>query len=224
MQPIASIYTLLRRWVLAGTLLAYITGIIWLLIPAMRQGTLALTPYILLLSMTALLLNQHHYHEWHIKAIAFYWGGTLLTFITEVVGVNSGLPFGAYSYGKTLGVQLWHTPLVIGCNWMVLLLALRDIASQYNLRGTNRVVVTTLLMVAYDLVLEQVAPLMDMWQFEGGVAPLRNYLSWGIISLLLLFWGERALPNSPSNRAAIPLLTLQLLLFITQIIRYRYAS
>ena len=35
-----------------------------------------------------------------------------------------------------------------------------------------------LLVTLIDLIIEQVAPKLDFWQFEGGLPGLQNYLSW----------------------------------------------
>ncbi len=53
-------------------------------------------------------------------------------------------------------------------------------------------------MVLYDLVMEQVAPRMDMWAFDAGFAPIRNYVSWFVLALVfhsLVRFAEIRLPN-----------------------------
>ena len=39
-------------------------------------------------------------------------------------------------------------------------------------------------MVLYDVIMEQVAPVMDMWKFDDGVPPLRNYISWFLLAVI----------------------------------------
>lgn len=222
MQPITHLYTQACRWTLVATVLAYISGVIWLLLPPMRQGALAMTPYIMLLSLLTLLLNQHKYHEWGFKAISYYIGCYLFTVGYELIRVNTNLPLGTYRYGNGLGVELWHTPLITGCNWLIQLIILRDLATQYRLRGSYRVVVASLLMVAYNLMVDQVVPFMNMWQLEGEHASILNYISCMTISLFLLSWGERIIPSNRQNPAAIPLLSLQLALLATEFIHHCY--
>jgi len=41
-----------------------------------------------------------------------------------------------------------------------------------------------MLMVIYDVVMEQVASILDMWYWQGDVIPLQNYLGWFVISSL----------------------------------------
>jgi putative membrane protein len=38
--------------------------------------------------------------------------------------------------------------------------------------------VAALLVTGIDVLIEQVAPKLDFWQFEGGLPDLQNYLSW----------------------------------------------
>jgi putative membrane protein len=48
-------------------------------------------------------------------------------------------------------------------------------------------VVAALLVTGIDLLIEQVAPKLDFWQFEGG-PDLQNYLSWIGVSLSHFFF------------------------------------
>ena len=40
-------------------------------------------------------------------------------------------------------------------------------------------------MVMLDAVIEPIAPLLDFWEFNGGKAPLKNYLGWILVALPL---------------------------------------
>ena len=39
-------------------------------------------------------------------------------------------------------------------------------------------------MIVYDLILETVAPYMDMWRFETGNVPFQNYAMWFIVAFI----------------------------------------
>ncbi|MGL6267377.1 MAG: carotenoid biosynthesis protein, partial [Chitinophagaceae bacterium] len=45
----------------------------------------------------------------------------LVGMISEVIGVHTGLLFGAYAYGSIMGLQVANVPLIIGLNWFVVL-------------------------------------------------------------------------------------------------------
>ena len=40
-------------------------------------------------------------------------------------------------------------------------------------------------MILLDLLIEPIAPILDFWVFEGGEAPLQNYIGWTAVALFL---------------------------------------
>ncbi len=149
----------------------------------------------------------------------------ITSFFIEAVGVNTSRIFGSYSYGKALGPTAWNTPLIIGLNWFVLIYCTNAIARQLWSRlragknvkpglaeGAFIIITGSLLMVLYDLLLEPAATRLDMWSWDGGNIPFRNFIAWFGISLVfhLLYrlWGEAKL-----NNRALPLFLVQMLFF-----------
>jgi len=49
-------------------------------------------------------------------------------FSAELIGVQTGIPFGRYAYSERLGPGAGGVPLAIACAWVVLLLFARDAA------------------------------------------------------------------------------------------------
>ena len=41
------------------------------------------------------------------------------------------------------------------------------------------------LMIFLDLLIEPIAPVLDFWAFDGGEAPLQNYIGWVVVALFL---------------------------------------
>lgn len=75
------------------------------------------------------------------------------------------------------------------------------------------IVLPSAFMIGYDIVMEQVAPRMDMWSWEGGIIPLQNYIVWGVLSLL--FHALRYVMKIPiRNRMAGFLFVVQVLFFV----------
>jgi putative membrane protein len=74
-----------------------------------------------------------------------------------------------------------------------------------------------MMMVVYDLVLEQVAPDLDMWQWAGDVVPFRNYLSWFLVALVFQICGK-LIRIRFTNRMAAVLLIIQFLFFLILVI------
>jgi len=86
----------------------------------------------------------------------------------------------------------------------------RAAGRQSELKRTIFIVVTgSLLMVFYDLLLEPAAVRLDMWSWECGIIPLRNFLAWFFFSLVfhiyIRYRGEEKI-----NSGALPLFAVQL--------------
>lgn len=195
----------------ATGLLVYGMGVILILDPVQRAQTLRYTPVALLIS-TAILL---FFHPAPIgKKTVFYWATIAVAgYLLEVAGIQTGLVFGRYVYEGSLGLEVWETPLLIGVNWLFLTCACGSVSTYFNIRPGLQVLLATVFMVVYDRVLEVAAPVMNMWTWEGGQVPLRNYISWFIAALCFQWLWKKEQPGT-ANRMALPLLVFQLLMFI----------
>lgn len=110
----------------------------------------------------------------------------LIGMLTEFIGVNYGLIFGEYIYGNNLGFKLFGVPLLIGLNWVILTVICANIASFLikNNSILQMIIVGTSLMLLIDIVMEPIAPKLDLWKFKNLVVPSSNYIGWLIISIL----------------------------------------
>jgi bisanhydrobacterioruberin hydratase len=190
----------------------YLVGTAGMLISATAPLFARLTPLALVLGFSALLI----YHREQITLFNATGFGLvyLLGFAIEAIGVSSGLVFGEYAYGRNLGIKLFDTPLIIGLNWLFLVYASSAIGTRFNLHGAFSVVLPAGFMVVYDLVLEQVAGIMDMWYWSGDKIPVQNYIAWFMIALVfhLLF---RLFRINTSNKVAPAVFIIQFLFFLT---------
>lgn len=142
-----------------------------------------LTPLILIL--TAIVLIFYHQNKNNlIRQILTFFIICVVSFFIEVIGANYKFIFGDYSYGQTLGLKLFSTPIIIGLNWLFLVYTTASILEIFKLNEFIKVILSSLLMVAYDLALEMVAPRLDMWHWKDNKPPLQNYISWFIIALI----------------------------------------
>jgi uncharacterized membrane protein len=107
------------------------------------------------------------------------------SFLIEWIGVHFGFLFGVYECGKNLGLKIDGVPLLIGVNWAVLILCTTAIADRWVKPIFLKVLLGALLMVFMDFFIETSAPPFDFWIWASGAAPLRNYISWFIVSALL---------------------------------------
>ena len=148
-----------------------------------RQWFTSITPFTLLLYF--LMLS---YDDWgdrkkmFLLVFIFLWG-----FASEVIGVNTGLIFGSYQYGETLGLQIANVPIVIGINWIVVTLICGTIAFRIKTSPSIKVFIAVSLMLFLDFLIEPVAPKIDMWSFDydNSPAPLSNYITWALVALPL---------------------------------------
>jgi len=104
----------------------------------------------------------------------------------EIVGVATGFPFGEYAYGSNLGIKFMEVPLLIGCNWAVLVFCGAAIANRFFTSIWIKSLFGGALMVLLDLPMEILAPAFDFWEFTGP-APFENYFSWFILGALMHF-------------------------------------
>jgi putative membrane protein len=193
-------------------LLIFTVGCIWILLPETRAAAIYLTPWIILGSLLAILFfaaSRYTLKVVFILAVILFAG-----FFIEVAGVKTGVIFGRYVYGRTLGITLLNTPLLIGVNWLFLVYASASVYEAFKIPVPVKVFLGSLIMLTYDIILEPVAEKMDMWHWQDAVIPFRNYITWFVMALLfhsLIKWSR----ISTRNSLAPWMLLCQFLFFIT---------
>ncbi|WP_167611997.1 carotenoid biosynthesis protein [Maribellus sediminis] len=188
----------------------YGVGILGLSLPATYPIFTKLTPLALLLSTVAMAFFHHSYSE---KALAVFGVIYLIGFGVEVIGVNTKLIFGPYTYGSGLGPKLLDTPLIIGVNWLLLVYAANSVFERFVANRFLVIVLAGLVLVVYDLILEQAAPLIEMWSWQNNEVPAQNYIAWFVLAILLS--GILRFSGIPvKNRLAPVILSCQTLFFI----------
>ena len=163
----------------------YLVGAVGFVVPFTQGVFIDLTPLNLLFSLIVLIYAVKS----DLKLI--HWGVFLLIyalgFIIELIGTNTGWPFGEYEYGSVLGVKLYETPLLIGVNWLVLILSTHLALSKTI---SNKVLIPFIgatAMLVFDLFLEPIAIVTGMWTWAALEIPFANYVSWWIIAFVLHF-------------------------------------
>jgi putative membrane protein len=184
----------------------YTVGLALYSFPITRQLFVLITPYTLVLvAVSAFFFHK----EWNTKTVLVLLSIFVVSMLVEIIGVATGKLFGLYSYNASLGIRIADVPIIIGVNWMILIYASNAILSKITSNRILKVIGASALMVVYDLVLEQAAPLMNMWKFENDFPPFRNYLMWFLLALLFQFAFELFSLNTNNKPARA--------LFITQI-------
>lgn len=126
----------------------------------------------------------------------------VFTFLVEMAGVQTGLLFGEYTYGSTLGPKVVGTPLVIGANWVLLSFSIAHLLGRAGLDLPVKAMLGATLMVGLDVFIEPVAMAFDFWSWKGGAVPMHNYIGWWGVSFLVFLglfrwirFGENALAS-----------------------------
>lgn len=147
-----------------------------------RELMLTLTPFTLLFTggLVIYVLTKDNYEIRKWLAITY-----LITFSVEVMGVKTGYIFGNYHYGNVLGPKIFETPVIIGFNWILVILGALVITKKFiNRSPAFLIIFAPLLAVTFDFVLEPVAVKLNYWNWDGGVIPFQNYLAWYIIAFI----------------------------------------
>ncbi|WP_068474490.1 carotenoid biosynthesis protein [Saccharicrinis aurantiacus] len=159
----------------------YLVGVIGIVLPITQELFISIFPVAILLSFFLLMLD---YNKQGSKALIIFFGIITSSIIIEAIGVKTGILFGNYRYGSALGLEIAETPLLIGVNWLVLSYCSVSIVQQFKISNSIKYLFAPMLMVIYDVVMEQVASTLDMWYWQDDVIPLQNYLGWFVIASL----------------------------------------
>ena len=113
----------------------------------------------------------------------------LLGFAAEVLGVHTGVPFGAYEYTDALGPRLLGVPLVMAFAWMTLAGYVKRMLARFRLAAWVETVVAAAWLTAFDLLIDPLASnQLGYWRWaERGAyfgVPLKNFAGWFVVSLV----------------------------------------
>ncbi len=208
-------------------ILFHLSGAIGILCTPYRDWFIRYTPLNLLLMAVLLIWVQPEKN----KAFAAFFGLAFFAgMITEMVGVNTGWLFGEYAYGTVLGPKWNGVPLLIGCNWFVILYCSGSLVKQFQewlqqkydptgatlttrINTFSLVVDGALVATLFDWVMEPAAIQLGFWHWQSTEIPFYNYVCWLVISTFLLFL-FRTWPFGRLNFFAVHLLIIQALFFL----------
>jgi putative membrane protein len=201
-----------------------ITGILFF----NRNFFVQATPLNLLLMLALLVWTQKE------KNLSFFVFMVLVLIVgtsAEMIGVNTGNLFGNYRYGNVLGPGIMNVPLVIGVNWFIIIyccgscihvlmrkiigsIAVEPLKKPATIKALSVVFDGATLAVFFDWVMEPVAIKLGFWHWAAdGTVPLFNYLSWLVLSMLLLVLFHFGNFNK-ENKFAVNLLLVQAMFFL----------
>jgi putative membrane protein len=180
-------------------IVGYKLGLTWILL---------LTPVILTAILAMMLIVWHVSEKAKFTALGLVFIGG---FLVEQIGIHTGWLFGNYSYGTLLGFKAFGVPLLIGLTWCIVTLSAWHIVSFGKLSALWKFALAGILVVMFDLILEQFAVVYGLWSWKGGEIPLYNYVSWFAISLAAFYVYFRLTKRADSSlyiAGVLPLLAL----------------
>lgn len=124
----------------------------------------------------------------------------VISLFFEALSIQTGFPFGEYTYVKLIGPRLFEVPLIIMfayfsmiyVSWMIAHILVQNFGQK--LKGSGIVLVpliATFVMVMWDLCIDPLASTLgSLWVWkERGVyfgVPLQNYFGWFLVVYLIL--------------------------------------
>lgn len=170
-----------------------------------------LVPFHLLLMLALIVISQpeKNTYFWLFLAIVYLAG-----FLIELAGTQTGLIFGNYFYGPTLGYSLWKTPLIIGVNWILVVYSAGMLLSGLRIKKlVPFLLIGASVVTLLDYIIEPVAVHYDYWFWDPELIPFQNYAIWFLFSGVLL-WIFFKMPFKKQNKAASVLFVVQFFFFL----------
>ena len=138
-------------------------------------------PYVLTMTLFLLLVNNTIDKKFLTRLFFIF----LLGLSVEIIGVNFSFFFGEYKYGENLGVKIFDVPIVIGFNWVLLIILTGNFANRIFPKSIiGKVLFGSTMMILLDLLIEISAPKLDYWEFTINPVPFSNYFWWFVFSIL----------------------------------------
>ena len=146
-----------------------------------KEFFLSSTPYVLTMTLFLLIVNNTIDKKFLLRLFFIF----LLGLTVEIVGVNFSIFFGEYKYGENLGVKIFDVPIVIGFNWVLLIILTGNFANRIFPKSIiGKVLSGSTMMILLDLLIEISAPKLDYWEFAINPVPFSNYFWWFVFSIL----------------------------------------
>ncbi len=219
--------SMLQKIALFIVLLFHVSGAIGILFSPYKEWFIQNTPLNLVLMTLLLIITQRQRNR---AFFGFVFASFFIGFFVEWIGVNTGVLFGNYEYGKVLGWQYGNVPLLIGVNWFIIIYCtgvatdklyrkmnakFADVQANIKpaLQFISLVIDGALLATFFDVIIEPVAVKLGYWKWIHGNIPFYNYACWFVVSALLLTI-FRLLPFDKSNQLAVHLFLVQVLFFL----------
>jgi putative membrane protein len=165
---------------------------IQLLNPDLFQNTEWTPPIFILAAASIYLLGRTQ------KLILILIIAGIIGFASEVLGANTGFPYGEYKYTSKLGVQIFNVPLVLCCAWIIVTSFSLDVLSFFKIKKIYFPFLFSSITTFYDFLIDPLmAGPLEYWVWSGSNnfyynIPFQNFIGWFLVSLFIsiLPWKE----------------------------------
>jgi len=163
----------------------YGVGIVGYALPWVRPLMLFLTPAVLLLTAAYAFVKTLQAVPAGRKTAFLVWCAAvfIVTIVLEALGVRYGLFFGEYDYGGALGPAVAGVPLIIGVNWLIVIMGAAAYVRKYTPHALIVALLAGLAAFLFDFIMEPAAIALGYWEWVGPI-PVKNYVSWFSITFL----------------------------------------
>ena len=138
-----------------------------------------------------------------------------LGYLIEFIGVHTNFLFGNYVYGNSLGYKLEGIPIIIGVNWLAIVISSTSLIKGIKFIKNNLIIalISALLCTTMDYIIEPTATNIkfDYWSWENNIIPISNYVDWFIFSFFFSYIYIRL--KTPINKIGIYLFFIWIIFF-----------
>lgn len=167
------------------------------------------TPYSLLLTCFVFIINQPFKQLNFLRAFLSI---AIIGYAIEVIGVKTGLIFGIYHYGNSLGFKYLDVPIIISLNWSLIVCAATIFAHKVSSNYLVIPLIAAAIGTSIDFIMEQVVFKLDFWYFKSGIAQTHNYIAWFLIIFISALVFKKHL-SQLNYTSSLFVLILQLVFF-----------
>jgi|TARA_B110000483_G_scaffold11233_1_gene13015 bisanhydrobacterioruberin hydratase len=143
-----------------------------------------------------------------LRLIVFFMFTFALGMLVEIIGVQTGIPFGSYYYTSRMSLAVFGVPLMIGINWFLLTYGLIS-GVNYLAKDVSfiwKVLLCSALMTFMDLLIEPFAIKYQLWVWESAHVPIQNYIAWFVVSSIIFSLGFKIIPKERNRVAAFTII------------------
>ena len=181
-----------------------------------RDQFVLLTPFHLCLSLLLVLKRDDGNGNKLYMALLQI---SFISFLIEIIGVNSDLLYGKFAFGDSFGPKVASTPAIIGIVWSLFTLTAVQTTTILVKNPYLGATISALLITAMNYIMEPIAPKLGFWHWNEASheAGMHDYVGAFIQGWVFSYWLISRVKNL-NNFVGFAFLLIQAAFFV--ILRY----